>query len=153
MSDQGGARHETIPDHQALADRLGGSIAPWDALVGYLTDDVGAQGAWSWGGTKSGWELRFKRAGRPLTTLTPGQGGFTALVVLGREEALRAAGLRLGEPARRTFEEAHPYHDGRWLFLSVADDDDLEDVIALVREKLPARLRESLRPLVRSART
>lgn len=79
-----------------------------------------------------------------MTTLTPGPGRFTALVVLGREEALRAASLRLGDRARRTLDEARPFHDGRWLFLSVVDNSDVADVSALVLEKLPARLRATL---------
>lgn len=153
MSNDGGARREAIPDQRSLADRLGPALEQWDTLARHLTEDVGATGAWSWGGSRSGWELRFKRAGRPLTTLTPGNGEFTALVVLGREEALRASALRLGERARRTFEDAHAYHDGRWLFLGVAGDDDLEDFRVLVREKLPARLRASLRPMVGAAAT
>lgn len=147
MSDDGVARREEIPGRETLVGLIGDSIGRWDALVTWLTDETGARGSWSWGGSRSGWELRFKRAGRPLTTLTPGHGAFTALVVLGQEDALRASGLALGERARRNFDEAHPYHDGRWLFLSVLDDTDLEDVTALVRSKLPARLRESLRPV------
>jgi len=135
---------EMAPDHAALAGVIGESVRLWDALVSRLTGGLGATGSWTWTGPRSGWELHIKRAGRPIATLMPGSGAFTVMVVLGREEADRAAALHIGDKARRTLEEARTYHDGRWLFLSVEDDTDVADVTTLAIQKLPARLRSAL---------
>ena len=137
-------QHEAAPDHTVLAGQLGDTVRLWDALVVRLTEEFGAQDAWTWAGPRSGWELHFKRAGRPLVTLTPGSGMFTALVVLGQDEVPRAMALTLGEEARRTLEQARQLHDGRWLFLTIENDADLADIAVLASEKLPARLRASL---------
>lgn len=128
------------PSREALVDVLGSASILWDDLTRRLTDVMGATGSWTWGGPKHGWELRFKRGGRPFTTLAPHPDAFSALVILGRKEADRAASLRLGERARRTFDEARQYHDGRWPFLSVASPSDRADVEMLLTEKLPSRI-------------
>ncbi len=132
------------PTRDELRLALESTAGCWDALVDHLTVAMGARDAWQWGGAKYGWEQRFKRAGKPFTTLTPGFGGFTALVILGREESDRAAGLPLGERSRRTFEAAQQYHDGRWLYLRVKSAEDVADVEALLRVKLPPTVRAKM---------
>ena len=129
------------PAREALVDVLAGATGLWDRLTERMTLEMGATGLWAWGGQKYGWEQRFKRGGRPLTTLTPEAGAFTALIVLGHEEADRVVTLPLGDRARRTYDEANPFHDGRWLFLRVETEEDEADVEAILVEKLPPTLR------------
>lgn len=129
------------PQPESLVGALGGATELWDGLTQNMTSRMGAKGSWEWGGPRYGWEQRFKRAGRPFATLTPGDGAFTALVILGHEEAERAALLALGDRTRRTFEDARQYHDGRWLYLRIETAEDVADVEALLRAKLPPTLR------------
>ena len=129
------------PTPASLAGALAGATELWDRLTERLTSQLGAKGSWEWGGPKYGWEQRFKRSGRPFATLTPERGAFTALVILGRDEAERVARLPLGERARATFDNARPYHDGRWLYLRIETASDVADVEALLLEKLPPTLR------------
>ena len=129
------------PTPASLAGALAGATEQWDRLTERLTSQLGAKGSWEWGGPKYGWEQRFKRSGRPFATLTPERGAFTALVILGRDEAERVARLPLGERARATFDNARPYHDGRWLYLRIETASDVADVEALLLEKLPPTLR------------
>jgi hypothetical protein len=129
------------PTRESLVGALMDATELWDGLTEQLRLQMGARGTWAWGGPKYGWEQRFKRAGRPFVTLTPEGGAFTALVILGREEAERAGRLSLGERARRTYDDARQYHDGRWLYLRVETANDAADVRALLLEKLPPTLR------------
>jgi hypothetical protein len=129
------------PTRESLVGALMDATELWDWLAERIRLQMGARGSWEWGGPKYGWQQRFKRAGRPFVTLTPEGGAFTALVILGREEAERAGRLSLGERARRTFDDAREYHDGRWLYLRVETAGDAADVGSLLLQKLPLTLR------------
>jgi hypothetical protein len=127
--------------HAALGES---ASARWARLAGALDRDYGARFSLRWDGPRSGWCVACKRAGRPFVTLTPRRGGFDALVVLGRAEANVARGLPLGAQARDAFSASPQLHDGRWLFLTIGSDADLEDLLELLAAKLPARMRARL---------
>ena len=138
------AEASPAPDLDAFAVAVGRARPLWRDLIRWLTEDVGAQVAMQWGGPSYGWELRFIRAGKPLTTLTPLKDGFVALVILGRAQAEEAGSLRLSERGRRIFEGTPQQRDGRWMFLDVEDERDVSDIEALLCLKLPRRLRARL---------
>lgn len=73
--------------------------------------------------------------GREDVSLTPDRGGFTALVVLGEKETEAARGLDLGKHVRTVFEEARQLRDGRWLFVPVESERDVDDIEALLAVK------------------
>jgi hypothetical protein len=136
---------EHPPTERELRAAVGESSAElWDELVGVLERDLGAHPRHRWDGPRSGWCVPFTRAGRPLVTLTPETGAFAALVVLGRTEADAAAGLPLGEQVRDLFASSPQLHDGRWLFLTIASHEDMEDLLRLLTVKLPPRVRARL---------
>jgi Protein of unknown function (DUF3788) len=128
------------PSEADVEQLLGPATRAWHTVREGLAA-MGATAAWNWGGARSGWELRGTRAGRPFTTLMPRPGAFQALVIIGPNLAAEAAALPLGRAARAAFEAAHPYPDGRWLFLPVVSRDDAEDVLVLLELKLPPRVR------------
>jgi len=128
------------PDAETISRAVGTAGRHWDQLVSWL-QEVGAKGSTTWDGDKYGWSLRYRRAGRPFTTLTPLEDAFASLVVLGREQSVEAGSLELSPSSRRTYEEARQYPDGRWLFLHVSSPEQLADVVQLLRLKLPARVR------------
>ena len=128
------------PDAETISRAVGTVGSQWDKLVTWL-EGVGAKATITWDGDKYGWSLHVRRAGRPFTTLTPRDDAFGSLVILGREQSVEAASLELSPASRRTYEEAHPYPDGRWLFLQVSSEEQLADVIQLLRLKLPPSVR------------
>lgn len=131
-----------VPQAEELHETLGSAGPLWDQLNCMLTNVVVAQGTWVWNGRRPGWELHFRRSGRPLTTLLPTENAFVALILLGRHEAAEAGWLDLGERTRATFAGARQYPEGRLVDVHVRDRDDLEDVTALLAVKLPQRIRE-----------
>ena len=82
------------PDGPAFRASVGAAAPLWIELDRLLVEAVGAHGVCAWGGRSYGWEMRYARAGRPLTSLAPLGEGFTAQVVLG------PALLELKLPAR-----------------------------------------------------
>ena len=129
------------PDAAVLRAALGEQLySYWTALDGWLRDTYAVEPLVQFGSAKSGWTFRYRKGGRPLCEMTPAQGRFQVLVVLGAKEAQRAlAGAGdLGPSVRGCLESANVYHDGRWLFIHVQSARDVEDIQRLVIFKRPA---------------
>jgi Protein of unknown function (DUF3788) len=131
---------ERPPARRALRTILGEAAPRWDALVRRI-EAMGARGTFAWDGPTYGWSLKYVRAGRPFTTLTPAAGGFRALVILGRAQVEEAPKLALGPHVRGIFDAARQYPDGRWLFIPVEAAADVADIATLLATKLPPTIR------------
>jgi hypothetical protein len=128
------------PDEVRLA--LSAAYALWERLTRFIETQYGIEGEWStWGPAGFGWGLRYRYRGKALVALYPQEGWVIAQVVLGREQAERALGLRLGEAAGKIVREALQLRDGRWLSIPVHDDADAGDVerLILVKMRPPGR--------------
>ncbi len=128
------------PGEAELAAALGRRAALWRELE-TQAEAMGARGGWTWDGPKYGWNWRMKRSGKPFLSLTPAVGGFRALVILGRDASVEAATLPLGPGMRATYDAARQYPDGRWLFHPIESDEDVRDMLLLLRLKLPPTIR------------
>jgi hypothetical protein len=121
------------PNNEAVAAYIGEPLGEcWAALDRFLkeTYEVEPQANFS---PTYGWSFRYRKS-RPLCEILPEKGRFTVLVVLGAKEAAEAlaqAGM-LGENVRGCLENTQPFHDGRWLWLHVQDERDMEDVKRLI---------------------
>ena len=125
--------HAPSPDH--IAATLGASASLWSMLTAYMEESYGIEASYHPPSRKYGWDVKYRKGGRTLLTLTPDDGGFTALVVLGTGEALTAAQLDLGEHVRSVLERTRQLRDGRWLFIPVESDRDVQDIEALLAVK------------------
>jgi hypothetical protein len=67
-----------------------------------------------------------------LTSLYPAEGLFRAQINLSPEAVERALAMDLGDHARQAIEGAHPYPEGRWVFMAVASEADVADAKRLV---------------------
>jgi hypothetical protein len=124
------------PSASELESVLGPAAPRWRELERWFAETYGLAPEPVWFG-RDGWALRYRRSGRTLTTLIPRDRAFQALVVIGPAVAPQVADLELGEATQAAFAAARPYPDGRWLFLSVADDATVLDVERLVAAKSP----------------
>jgi hypothetical protein len=89
------------------------------------------------GGAKYGWQVDYRRGGRPLCSIFPEHGSFTTLIVLGGKEAAQAlARLDSFRPlVRACLENTPAFHDGRWLWIRIADVEDVADLEQLLLMK------------------
>lgn len=125
--------HAPTPDE--IAHALGPVASLWDELTMRLGEDYGIEPAFVPPSKRYGWDLKYRKGGRTLVSLTPDHDRFTALVILGAKEVEAARAIELGDHVRAVFEQAAQYHDGRWLFVPVESERDVEDVMALLRLK------------------
>ena len=126
------------PTDEEMLREMGPAREAWLALRSFLAErypDVAPET--NYGGAKYGWEVRYRKGGRPLTSLFPEQDGFTALVVLGAAEVAKAEAIaeRLSPAMQRLLGGTAQLHDGRWLWIHHPDDGTVGDIRELIQLK------------------
>jgi hypothetical protein len=114
----------------------------WQTLTGYLSKAYDFAPEFKFYGRKYGWASQYRRSGKTLCTLFPEEKAFTALVTLGKNELARLE-PQLADLSRRTqetVEKAHQYPDGKWLWVRVMEERDIEDIKRLIACKRQPRL-------------
>lgn len=83
---------------------------------------------------KHGWDVRYRKSGKTLVTLTPEKGAVRILIVLGREESEKALSMRneLSPKMSKLIENTKQLHDGRWLWIRLFQAKDAEDIEKLL---------------------
>ena len=91
---------------------------------------------WLFGGRKHGWSLRYKKS-KSFCTLIPERDRFALLIVFGAEERAKVEALResLSEITCAAYDEAATYHDGKWLLLTIDNDQAVKDTMLLLAIK------------------
>ncbi len=111
--------HRPNPD-EMLAP-LGAACSLWEGLAGHLAAAYRASPDLGYYGKNYGWAERYRKSGKALVSLYPGEGCFTAQIVLRAPEVETALSRGVGPAVREAIERANPYPEGRWLFIRVAD--------------------------------
>lgn len=86
------------------------------------------------GGAKYGWEIRYRKSGKTLCSLTPEKGGVMVLIVLGKQESEKALSMQkeLSFKIYKLIEGTKQLHDGRWLWIRLLTANDANDVKKLL---------------------
>jgi len=86
---------------------------------------------------KHGWDVRYRKSGKTLITLTPEKGAVRVLIVLGREESEKALSMRnkLSSQMYSLIENTKQLHDGRWLWIRLFQTKDASDIEKLLTIK------------------
>jgi len=122
--------------HKAIGSRL----SLWQELIRYIREGYAVQEDLKFlYGKNYGWAQRFRVKRQLLTSLYPTEGGFTAQVNLGPEAIEKAQSMELGKNVRQAITRAHPYPEGRWLFVPVESEEDLRDVQRLLELRVNTR--------------
>ncbi len=123
---------EHKPTLAAIRRALKSRAGAWDELLSFIDGNYRLPGELIFYGKRCGWSMRFKKSGKALATLCPGRNALAVQVVLNPEQAEKALVAKLGRRTKRMIKDAHPYHDGRWLFIEVASDGDIRDIEAML---------------------
>jgi len=123
------------PSTAEIVAAIGSKQPLWDNLIAFITDSYRLKSDFVFYGKKYGWALRFRKSGKALLSLYPSQESFTAQIIISQAQAEKALSSELSKKANKVIEDAHPYPEGRWLFIKVESEQDLHDVKQLLRVK------------------
>jgi hypothetical protein len=90
---------------------------------------------------KHGWTIRYRKRGKTLCSLFPEKGAFTVLVVLGKKETDKAFSMmdQFNLSVRKLLDDAEQRHDGRWLWIRVCKQSDIDSIKELLKLKRKPR--------------
>ncbi|HEY5478116.1 MAG TPA: DUF3788 family protein [Gaiellaceae bacterium] len=120
------------PGEAEIEVALAGAAALWSEIVSFVEDSFRVRSDWKFYGKNYGWSLAFKKSGKALVSLYPDAGSFTAQVILKEDQIARAPSELLIPELRAAIDGANPYAEGRWVFLAVSSERELEVVKRLV---------------------
>jgi len=114
-----------------------GDTALWLKLRQYIEEHYDFTAELVFYGQKYGWTLRYRKSGKTLCSLLPEKGAFTALVVLGKDEAEKALSMmdEFNPKIRNLLRTSEQLHDGRWLWIRVLTVDDVNNIKELLKIK------------------
>ncbi len=113
----------------------------WIELRRFLAENYDITPEMIFGGANHGWDVRYRKSGKTLVTLTPEKGAVRVLIVLGREESEKALSMReeLSSKMYKLIKDTKQLHDGRWLWIRLLSAKDTEDVKKLLPIKRKPR--------------
>jgi hypothetical protein len=121
------------PSWEEIETALGSRLDLWNAMITRLRGHYAtAEDLAFLYGMKYGWALRFRVKNKLLINIYPAKEHFIAQVNLPAAMESRALQANLGENALAAINRAHPYPEGRWLFVSVASQKDMDDTCLLL---------------------
>jgi hypothetical protein len=126
------------PTAEQIAEAIGSRQAAWEDMLQVIRETYSHQEDWRFYGKNYGWALRFRKSGKALVSLYPAEGSFTVQLILSQAEVDKAHNLKLGKHTRQIIEQAHPYPEGRWVFIPVRSGQDLRDAQQLLALKCGA---------------
>ncbi|MFQ5909723.1 MAG: DUF3788 domain-containing protein [Thermoplasmata archaeon] len=129
---------DAIPDEKTVLDVIGKNSAElWGKLRDFLRENYDFEPELVYYGRKYGWCYRYRRKKKTLCVLYPETGAFTVLVTLGKKDVEEVEGKidTFNPETQRIFNEARQYHDGKWIYKRALTEDDLADVISLIKAK------------------
>ncbi len=125
------------PTDEEVRAALGAALPLWERLVDFVEASYRSRAEWAILGREYGWMRRFRKSGRTVLSLFPGEGHVTALVVVPPEAIKRAREAELTATVADALDRAREYGEGRWVYTVVADRADAESVERLVALRTP----------------
>ena len=108
----------------------------WPELRQYLKDAYGAEPRMDYSrcGLEPGWNVKFKKGSKALTTVYLRPGYVTAMVSIAPKDEAAAEGILLTctEATRTLYQNTASSKMGRWLMLDLTSPELLEDIKALL---------------------
>ena len=89
------------------------------------------------GGKKYGWLIQYKKSKKTIVTIFPERRSFTVLLIFGKSE-LEEISDNKKIFSRQIFEKiknTKQYHDGKWMWLRMENDNYINDIKELIRLK------------------
>ena len=129
------------PSTDEIQHSMGASLPIWQVLVANIRETYSVLEDFKFlYGKNYGWALRFRIKGKLLVNLYPNRDCFTAQINLSPDAVERTLGMGLGCHAHEAIASAHPYPEGRWVFIPVDSEADRQDILRLLRLRAQTRL-------------
>ncbi len=126
-----------IPTNQDIIDNIGGKANLWLRIHEFIADNYNFNKELAFFSKNYGWTVRYRKSNKTLASFFPEKGAFSILLVLGRMEAEKVNLIRdkLNKNFLSIFDDTEQLHDGRWLWIRILNQEDLDSFIKVIKIK------------------
>ncbi|SCG82447.1 hypothetical protein DW1_0839 [Proteiniborus sp. DW1] len=109
----------------------------WDKLINFIEHNYKLDKYINYGGKKYGWEIHYKYGKKTIISIHPERRAFTVLFTFGKKEleSFNSIKDQVGKATLDLVDGTKHYHDGKWIWLRVTDNEQLNDVLILLKIK------------------
>jgi len=116
------------------------SIKPlWEDLISFIEDNYKISGEFKFYGKNFGWALRYRKSGKVIISIYPGENEFMAQIILNGEEVKNALKSDISSETKEIIENKEPIREGKWIYLKVTSKTGLSDIKDLILVRSPLK--------------
>jgi hypothetical protein len=130
---------EIIPDEDSILRFIDDKKAKdtWTALLSFMHNSYNLDKRILYYGKKYGWAVQYKKKKKTIVTIFPERKSITVLLVFGKSELEKIYNKKeiFSPDLFERIENTKQYHDGKWLWLSIENDNYFDDIAELIKIK------------------
>ena len=129
---------DKTPSAEQMTALVGASLYEvWYKLCTLIDENYDMDRLWNHGGKAWAYEYKYRRGGKTLCALYAKEICIGFMIILGKEERLKFEHDResYSKEVQKSYDEAHTYHDGKWIMFNPVDTSLFDDFIRLLQIK------------------
>jgi hypothetical protein len=125
------------PTNQDILNTLGDKSGLWLQIHQFIETNYDFNKELAFFSKNYGWTVRYRKNRKTLISCFPENDAFSVLLVLGKAEAEKVNQIRkeLNDSFLSVFDQTEQLHDGRWLWIRILHQEDLESLIKVIQVK------------------
>ncbi len=132
------------PSDADILTTIGEKADLWKQIHGFIENNYDFERQLAFFSKNYGWTVRYRKGSKTLVSCFPETGAFSALLVLGGKEAEKVEEIReqLNDNFLSVFDQNEQLRDGRWLWIRIRTDTELDSLIKVISLKRKPRPRQ-----------
>jgi len=129
------------PTNQDILNTIGNKSDLWLNIHQFIEGNYDFNKELAFFSKNYGWTVRYRKSKKTLISCFPEKGAFSALLVLGKAEAEKVNEIRteLNESFLSVFDNTEQLRDGRWMWIRILKQEDLDGLIKVIQIKRKAK--------------
>lgn len=127
------------PTEKEVFDNLSSAKPLWDSLISFIENNYKIKGEYKFYGKNFGWALRYRKSGKVLISIYPGKDEFMTQIILNGKEVENVLELDITPETKKIIIEKPPIREGKWIYLKVTANENLEDIKNLILVRSPIK--------------
>ncbi len=129
---------DTIPNAKEMTGLVGEPLYEvWNKLCALIDENYDMERLWGKGGKAWKYEYKYRKGGKTLCALYAREHCIGFMIVLGKDERIKFEADKeiYSKEVQEVYDNAHTYHDGKWIMFEPTDTSLYNDFIGLLRIK------------------
>lgn len=124
------------PSIDDMFEAVSASKVNLKALFGIIEENFKAQSEFKFYGINYGWALNFRKSGKSLISIYPGDNMFTVQIILDRMQAENAISSNISESIKSIISNTEEICEGKWIYIKVTPTSEINDIQTLLKIRM-----------------